>query len=87
MLTSAPGQCLYDTTERHLPGTRRGEEWPPDLFGCLHLHGVPLATVTVTLRQEGQDTQTTVTDADGCYQFHAVLSDTTVTVRIGPLTP
>ncbi len=62
-------------------------EPPPGLFGCIELQGVPFVEVNVTFKQEGQNTQTTLTDAEGCYQFNDVLSDKTFEVMIGPLTP
>ena len=69
------------------PHEKQVLEPPPDLFGCIQLQDVPLFEVYVTFKQEGQRRQTTLTDANGCYQFNDVRSDKTFEVMIGPLTP
>jgi len=45
-----------------------------DISGCINLKGKPLANTKVILMQFGEGKQTTVTDAEGCYEFEGIAS-------------
>jgi len=65
-----------------------GWQAPPDVSGCIKLKGKPLAGKTVALSQTGELTQKTTTDANGCYEFPAVVSGKRFKVNIkGPVVP
>ena len=60
----------------------------PDVSGCLDLQGSPLAGRKVDLLQNNETTQTTKTDARGCYTFENTASGKTFQVIIrGPVVP
>ena len=45
-----------------------------DISGCINLKGKPLADTKLILMQFGEGKQTTVTDAEGCYEFKSIAS-------------
>jgi hypothetical protein len=55
---------------------------PPPILGCILVRGLPLAGATVTFGPES--TQTTTTDAKGCYTFETadVSEQGTVTISV-----
>ena len=55
---------------------------PPPILGCLLVRGLPLVGATVTFGPES--TQTTTTDAKGCYTFETadVSEQGTVTISV-----
>ena len=62
---SAPGRILLDMNEQLVITASA----PPDISGCIEIIGEPLVGVEIMLKQQGGLNLTTVTDAEGCYEF------------------